>query len=892
MCIICNTDKPLFTWPGEAESSGGAIHAARSGAFGGLFGAQVWQITGKWDTTDSALQGGEVDTKSYDFQTVLIPVPDDVPDSITSSNPQLVMGAPSLFSTINTQGDRDVYAVHLEAGVDYEIGMLSAIAGPSGVPLLDAYLILYDANGNKLTETDGGSETHALSLIFTGLDAMLAVRVEQSGTYYVSATSFDQVNGDGVGDTVGDYEIFARPAQSYKAYYDLSSPLHSIDWGTQVNKIHQSVRNPDGEEGPRPTGNAYEVAAGDALGHPGKNVITYYFAKQGEVFVDENPATIGLTTTMVAKGMEQWEKNAFVYGFQEYEKVADIVYIEVDSKDAADFVIVTYDGTPGNVGVSLLGRMSAPDTDNEGQTEVNAGDYRWTEGGVQKGGFYFGTIVHELGHGHGLAHMHDTGGHSSVARGVESAGITSPSGVNTPGGRVPLPTTVNVPDPTGIYPDYTLGDFELNQGIYSMMAYQDGWHSSPYGQASTSDPFGWLGSLMALDIAVIQDKYGVNEEWATGNDTYVLNDVNAVGTYFSSIWDAGGTDEIVYSGARDTVIDLRAATLKYEVGGGGFLSYAWGIHGGFTIANGVTIENAKSGAGNDTLTGNAAANVLDSGDGSDRLDGGAGDDVLIGGGGTDTLTGGAGNDTFRFVSVADSTPGSGRDVITDFAEGDKIDLSAIGAKGLIGAGLFTGTAGQVRVVTIADTTYVELDSDGDRLADFQLEVTGGFHLDRDDFVDLRGIASEGSDELYGTAGADTLRGLGGNDRLYGLAGNDTLDGGLGNDVLVGGTGADRLTGGLGADLFRILGAGDSNAKGGRDTITDFQSGLDKIDFSALGGGLAFIGKKSFSGEGQEVRFTKSGSNTIVEVDLDGDRLSDIQIDLTGPVNLSSTDFLF
>ena len=46
---------------------------------------------------------------------------------------------------------------------------------------------------------------------------------------------------------------------------------------------------------------------------------------------------------------------------------------------------------------------------------------------------------------------------------------------------------------------------------------------------------------MAFDIAAIQDKYGVNEDWATGNDTYVLSkDVNrAPGTYYHRrIWDA------------------------------------------------------------------------------------------------------------------------------------------------------------------------------------------------------------------------------------------------------------------------------------------------------------------------------------------------------------------
>jgi serralysin len=71
-----------------------------------------------------------------------------------------------------------------------------------------------------------------------------------------------------------------------------------------------------------------------------------------------------------------------------------------------------------------------------------------------------------------------------------------------------------------------------------------------------------------------------------------MKDVNAAGTFYSSIWDGGGTDEIRYTGAANATIDLRAATLKYEVGGGGFVSYAHGIFGGFTIANGVTIENA------------------------------------------------------------------------------------------------------------------------------------------------------------------------------------------------------------------------------------------------------------------------------------------------------------
>ena len=254
MCWVCAADKSAILDRYQQFASAHFDSALSSSL--SHFRAVSLQ-SGKLDLTGASLQGGAIDVKEYQIQTVLIPLPDDVPDTITATNPTLTVGGPSIISTINTQGDKDVYSVYLEAGVDYEIGMLSQIAGPSGVPLLDAYLMLYDAQGNKLTETDGGSETHPASLLLTGLDAMLSVRVETSGTYYVSATSFDHVNNDGVGDTVGDYQIFARPAESYKAYYDLDSPLHSIDWGTQVNKVHQSVRNPDGEEGPRPTGNVY-----------------------------------------------------------------------------------------------------------------------------------------------------------------------------------------------------------------------------------------------------------------------------------------------------------------------------------------------------------------------------------------------------------------------------------------------------------------------------------------------------------------------------------------------------------------------------------------------------------------------------------------------------------
>jgi VCBS repeat-containing protein len=90
-----------------------------------------------------------------------------------------------------------------------------------------------------------------------------------------------------------------------------------------------------------------------------------------------------------------------------------------------------------------------------------------------------------------------------------------------------------------------------------------------------------------------------------------------------------------------------------------------------------------------------------------------------------------------------------------------------------------------------------------------------------------------ADIIYAGSGNDTVRSNGGNDTIYGGSGNDTIAGNDGCDTIVGGFEADWLTGGNGSDRFVFLSAADSNAKQ-FDTITDFQSGCDKIDLSALG----------------------------------------------------------
>ncbi len=760
-------------------------------------------------------------------------------DADENTTGSLVVDGSHVIAACDVLGDNDWFAVTLTAGETYEFGQYAYAGHVAGVEgngfaLADAFLELYDENGILVAAADGGGPNTP-----SGLDALMTFEATYSGTYYVNATSFDN-DGDGIGDFAGDYEIFAQTAQglAYSTEYDISSPLHSIDWGgVRVNREHVAVENPDGMEGPRPTGDPAADPAdvvGNSLGFPGKNVIYLYFAGEGDTYFHQDST---IPAQAVVQDPYQYEVQAMLTAANEFSKVADVVFVSNYTFNAAtglyerdesieykpgplgseegvqyaagvdgdgfdaDFFYFSYPGTPGPV-ISLLGSMNPPDYGDEGVAQFNSADERWNAQMLQPGGFSFVTLIHEFGHGMGLAHPHDTGGGSSVMPGVNPL---------TPGD------------------DGGAGTHGLNQGVYTMMSYNDGWESSPYGNAETNNEgYGWLGSLMALDIAVIQDKYGVNEEWATGNDTYVLKDANEWGVYidaatgqpaehdatnadttrdgyyvgestrYRSIWDADGIDQIVYSGARNTNIDLRAATLQYETGGGGWMSYAMDVFGGFTIANGVTIENASSGAGADTLIGNAVANVLN------------------GGAGIDVMTGGAGNDTYIVDNAGDSV----------------VEAASGGADGIYSSASYALAAGSdVETLSTLDwNATVAIDLTGNGIANYIIGNAGVNVLDGKGGLDI--LVGKGGNDTYivdHASDAVVEAAGGGTDAIYSavsFALNDgsevetlaTLDwsstaalnltgNGL-NNYMIGNAGANVLNGGAGADFIQGRGGND------------------------------------------------------------------------------------
>lgn len=140
------------------------------------------------------------------------------------------------------------------------------------------------------------------------------------------------------------------------------------------------------------------------------------------------------------------------------------------------------------------------------------------------------------------------------------------------------------------------------------------------------------------------------------------------------------------------------------------------------------------------LTGN---DILTGANRSDVINGYAGNDEITGGLARDVLTGGLGADDFNYRSVAESARGATRDRITDFAPGiDDIDLSAIDANGAAsghtflyrGTAAFTGVAGQLRWYNSGGNTFVEGDTNGDRVADIQIELAGTKTLSAGDFI--------------------------------------------------------------------------------------------------------------------------------------------------------------
>ncbi|NJC41648.1 hypothetical protein GGQ87_001906 [Brevundimonas alba] len=261
----------------------------------------------------------------------------------------------------------------------------------------------------------------------------------------------------------------------------------------------------------------------------------------------------------------------------------------------------------------------------------------------------------------------------------------------------------------------------------------------------------------------------------------------------------------------------------------------------------TTFENVITGGGNDTITGNAEANVIRTNLGNDTLNGAGGNDVLAGGAGVDVLNGDGGIDTADYSTAA------------------------AGVNAQLNANKST--------------------NDGDGGTDTFTSIE---NLTGSAFNDTL-IGDGGVNVLRGGLGTDTLLGLGGNDVLWGGAGalnalqggagddtyvleaadtvtefvgdgTDTVDarintyvlannvenlifGGVGNFAGTGNAAANVMSGGAGDDVLRGRGGADTMNGGG---------GLDTVDYTLAAAGATIrldLQKATADGDGAIDTFT-------------------------------------
>lgn len=479
--------------------------------------------------------------------------------------------------------------------------------------------------------------------------------------------------------------------------------------------------------------------------------------------------TLNATQRAVAR---QW--------FDQYESVSGLNLVELTGASDRDATIriAESDDPPTAYGYYPANSFAA------GDVWLNKSDYN----NPVIGNYAYHTFGHELGHALGLKHGHETGGVSNVAM-----------------------------------------DANRDSMEFSIMTYRS-YVGDPLSGGYSNETWGYAQSLMMYDIRAIQQMYGANFNYNSGNTTYTFSTttgemfVNGIGQgtpggnrIFRTIWDGNGNDTYNFSNySTNLAIDLEpGGWTNLDVGGNfqranlGDGNYARGHVFNALQFNGDTrslIENANGGSGNDSINGNSANNILRGNGGNDTISGNGGDDYMDGGSGIDTVD-------YRYWS---------------------------------GGGTYNLATG----VASFPSFYNE------EILNFENILTGS-----------------GNDNVIGSAVNNKIETGAGNDTVSGGSGNDTIIAGLGNDTITGGFGNDILTGNAGADHFRF-----QSFNQGVDQITDFSVFSDTIDVSAVGfgGGLvagAFITSAQFvigtAATDTFDRFIYNGSTGALSFDKDG-----------------------
>ncbi|QUJ77369.1 hypothetical protein KDD17_05060 [Sulfitobacter albidus] len=160
-----------------------------------------------------------------------------------------------------------------------------------------------------------------------------------------------------------------------------------------------------------------------------------------------------------------------------------------------------------------------------------------------------------------------------------------------------------------------------------------------------------------------------------GNDT-VLNSGTLRDVFLG---DGADTYSASFGGitGKGIAASVRGGTGNDTMTGGNDADQLFGNDGDDRINGGGGNDKIGGGTGNDLIWGGARNDRIGAGAGDDTIDGGTGNDQIWGAGGADLIDGGRGNDRLEGGSGADTFVfglRSGRDTITDFGLGDRIEI--------------------------------------------------------------------------------------------------------------------------------------------------------------------------------------------------------------------------
>jgi Ca2+-binding RTX toxin-like protein len=354
-------------------------------------------------------------------------------------------------------------------------------------------------------------------------------------------------------------------------------------------------------------------------------------------------------------------------------------------------------------------------------------------------------------------------------------------------------------------------------------------------------------------------------------------------------------DDTLLGGSGDDVFSIGTDGDADSIdGGSGKDSLA--LFGGFGwtllatgIANEIDGQTSMTFAGIEVLTGTALGDVVEEDGSLNEISLKQGDDIIVDNGFSsldDIFDGGTGSDT---LDLSNATGAREVNLGTETFVGNGTLRSFENVVGGLFNDTLTGTTGRNTLSGAAgdDTLTGDLGNDSLFGGDGSDSVVGGTGFDLleggsllDVLIGGDGndtlVGGTGGDFMYGGANLDVLRGGDDGDRLFGGSFGDTLQGDGSNDTLTGGAGQDSMTGGTGVDRFVWTDITDGGLGEDADVISDFATGEDKLNLSAISG-LTWIDTAAFSNVAGQVRQATSGGTTVISVDTDGNAVADMEI---------------